>query len=136
MRICAIRSMPIFINNTVYLRKKQGKYVNEVAQTTEGWQLPYLEMGSGFLMGMSVGYVLKKSFKLLLFLTGLAVITIFVLEQKGIIVLNEVALDQNLNVGIEMFKTFGLWLKERLASLKIAGGASAVAGFVVGLKMG
>ncbi len=110
--------------------------MNEVAQTTEGWQLPYLEMGSGFVMGMSVGYVLKKSFKLLLFLTGLAVITIFVLEQKGIITLNEVALDQNLNVGIEMFKTFGLWLKERLGSLKIAGGASAVAGFVVGLKMG
>ena len=101
-----------------------------------GLKLPYLEMGSGFMMGMSVGYVLKKSFKLLLFLTGLAVITVFVLEQKGVIVLNETALDQNVNMGLEMFKTFGLWLKERLGSLEIAGGASAVAGFFVGVKMG
>ncbi len=104
--------------------------------TENGLSLPYLEMGSGFMMGMSVGYVLKKSFKLLLFLTGLAVITVFVLEQKGVIVLNETALDQNVSLGWEMFKTFGLWLKERLASLKITGGASAVAGFFVGLKMG
>jgi len=109
--------------------------VNETL-AENGLKLPYLEMGSGFMMGMSVGYVLKKSFKLLLFLTGLAVITVFVLEQKGVIVLNETALDQNVNMGLEMFKTFGLWLKERLSSLKIAGGASAVAGFFVGMKMG
>ena len=110
--------------------------MNDLASTADKLNLPYLEMGSGFMMGMSVGYVLKKSFKLLLFLTGLAVIAVFVLEQKGIIVLNEQALDQNVSMGMEVFKTFGLWLKERLASLKVAGGASAVAGFLVGLKMG
>jgi uncharacterized membrane protein (Fun14 family) len=93
-------------------------------------------MGSGFMIGMSVGYVVKKSFKLLLFLLGISVIAIFVLERQGILVLNESALDQNVSLGLESFKLFVAFLKERLAALKLAGGVSAVAGFVAGLKMG
>jgi uncharacterized membrane protein (Fun14 family) len=110
--------------------------VDELKQTAEGLGIPYLEMGAGFMMRLSVGYVVKKSFKLLLFLMGIALIVIFVLESKGIIVLNESALDQSITWGTEGFKYFVLWLRERLSSLKIAGGASAVAGFVVGLKIG
>ena len=102
----------------------------------EGFQLPYLEMGSGFMMGLSVGYVAKKSFKLMLFLMGLTIIGMFVLESQGIITFNEASLDQDVSFSIEAFKQFALFLEERLAALKIAGGASAVAGFVVGLKMG
>jgi uncharacterized membrane protein (Fun14 family) len=109
--------------------------VNEVGQA-DGFQFPYLEMGSGFMIGMSVGYVVKKSFKLLLFLLGISIIAIFVLERQGILVLNETALDQNVSLGMEAFQTFTAFLKERLASLKLAGGASAIAGFLVGLKMG
>ncbi len=109
--------------------------MNEVTQS-EGLQLPYLEMGSGFMIGLSVGYVVKKSFKLMLLLMGLAVIGVFILENQGIITLNETSLNQNVSLGVEAFKQFVLFLKERLAALKIAGGASAIAGFVVGLKMG
>jgi uncharacterized membrane protein (Fun14 family) len=109
--------------------------VNEVGQA-DGFQFPYLEMGSGFMIGMSVGYVVKKSFKLLLFLLGISIIAIFVLERQGILVLNETALDQNVSLGMEAFQTFTAFLKERLSSLKLAGGASAIAGFLVGLKMG
>jgi len=103
---------------------------------SEGWNIPYLEMGSGFMMGLSVGYVVKKSFKLLLLLMGLALIAMFVLENQGIITLNESSLDQQVALGTETFKHFLFFLKDRLAALKVAGGASAVAGFVVGLKMG
>jgi len=110
--------------------------VDGLKQTVEGLGIPYLEMGSGFVMGLSVGYVVKKSFKLLLLLMGIGVITIFVLENRGIILLNETALDLSISLGLEGFKHFLLWVQERLGSLKIAGGASAVAGFVVGLKMG
>ncbi len=99
-------------------------------------QLPYLEMGSGFMIGLSVGYVLKKSFKLLLFLTGLVIIALFVLENQHIIVINEDSLNQNIALGTEAFKQFGLFLKERISTLKVAGGISAAAGFVAGLKMG
>ncbi len=99
-------------------------------------ELPYMEMGSGFMIGLSVGYVLKKSFKLLLFLTGLVIIAMFVLENQHIIVINEDSLDQNIALGTEAFKHFAIFLKERISSLKIAGGISAAAGFIAGLKMG
>ena len=127
------------MGTTYCWRCPKGSFVNEVGQQmgqNEGLQLPYLEMGSGFMIGLSVGYVVKKSFKLMLLLMGLAVIGVFVLENQGIITLNETSLDQNVSLGVEAFKQFALFLKERLAALKIAGGASAIAGFVVGLKMG
>jgi len=110
--------------------------VDELKRTAENIGIPYLEMGSGFMLGLSVGYVLKKSFKLLLFLVGLLVIAMFVLENQHIIVINEDSLDQNIALGTEAFKHFVFFLKERISSLKIAGGISAGAGFVVGLKMG
>ena len=109
--------------------------MNEVGQS-EGLHLPFLEMGSGFMIGLSVGYVVKKGFKLMLLLMGLAIIGVFVLENQGLITLNETALDQSASLSIETFKNFALFLKERLIALKASGGASAVAGFVVGLKMG
>jgi uncharacterized membrane protein (Fun14 family) len=98
--------------------------------------LPWLEMGSGFLIGLSVGYVVKKSFKLLLFLGGLAVILLFTLEHQHLITLNEEGLNQTVSEGSTLFQNFALFLKERLSRLGVAGGTSSVAGFFAGLKMG
>jgi len=98
--------------------------------------IPYLEMGGGFLIGLSIGYVLKKSFKILLILLGISLITIFVLESQGVITLNEAGLQESVSNGMEMFKHFLGFLKDRLSNFKVAGGLSAVAGFAVGLKMG
>ena len=52
--------------------------------------LPYLEMGSGFMMGLSVGYFLKKSFKFTLLLCGLILVVLFILENKGIVAIDQV----------------------------------------------
>jgi len=98
--------------------------------------LPYLEMGTGFLIGLSIGYVLKKSFKILLFLTGIALIAVFVLESQGVIHLNEEGLQHTISTGMDSFKHFALFLKERLEHFKVSSGLSAVAGFFIGLKMG
>ncbi len=102
----------------------------------DGGHLPYLEMGTGFMIGLSVGYVVKKSFKLILLLMGLVIIGMFLLESQGIITLNEASLDQSVSLGVEAFKHFLAFLRDRLGELKLAGGASAIGGFVVGLKMG
>ena len=99
-------------------------------------QLPWLEMGSGFLIGMAVGYFLKKSFKILLVLLGVAIAIIFVLESQKVVTINEEGLVQTVSAGSEQFKHFALFLKERLSRLNFAGSASALGGFVVGLKMG
>jgi uncharacterized membrane protein (Fun14 family) len=105
-------------------------------ENTQTEMLPYLEMGTGFLIGLSIGYVLKKSFKILLFLTGIALIAVFVLESQGVIQLNETQLQESVSHGMDTFKHFALFLKERLERFEVSSGLSAVAGFFVGLKLG
>ena len=99
-------------------------------------ELPYLEMGSGFLVGLSVGYFLKKSFKVILVLMGLVVVALFVLESKGVISINEGNLDSTVTAGASAFKSFAGFLQERLGRFTFAGGGSAIAGFLTGLKWG
>jgi uncharacterized membrane protein (Fun14 family) len=99
-------------------------------------ELPYLEMGSGFLVGLSVGYFLKKSFKVILVLMGLVVVALFVLESKGVIAINESNLDSTVTAGASAFKTFAVFLQERLGRFTFAGGGSAIVGFLTGLKWG
>jgi len=98
--------------------------------------LPYMEMGTGFLIGLAVGYLLKKTFKILLALLGVAVVVIFVLESQKVVTINEESLAQTVSAGADQFEHFALFLKERLSRLRFAGSASAVAGFLAGLKMG
>jgi len=98
--------------------------------------LPYLEMGSGFLIGLSIGYVLKKSLKIMLFLLGLTVILLFVLENQHIITIDEKSLEQSVSQWSENFKHFVLFLKDRVARLHTTGTLSAGAGFLTGLKVG
>lgn len=98
--------------------------------------IPYLEIGAGFLIGLSIGYVLKKSFKALLFLLGLGLIFLFVLEGQGVITLNENNLQQSIDTGANLFVNFIEFLKVRLERFKISGGVSAIVGFYIGMKLG
>ncbi|WP_457596830.1 FUN14 domain-containing protein [Hydrogenimonas sp.] len=98
--------------------------------------LPYIDMGSGFVIGMAVGYFFKKSFKILLFLLGTAIVLLFALDQFEIIELHKEQLAHTVETGTGMFKQFGLFLKEKLADFGFAGTGSAIAGFALGVKMG
>jgi len=105
-----------------------------IAENLSG--LPYLNMGSGFIIGLAVGYFLKKSFKLLLLLLGIAVVLMFGLEHFGVITINETGLEHSVEAGTSTFKQFGMFLRDRLAQFGVAGSASAVGGFAIGLKIG
>ncbi|WP_201351999.1 FUN14 domain-containing protein [Hydrogenimonas urashimensis] len=111
---------------------------NSTASTLTGKlpDLPYLHMGSGFMIGLAVGYFLKKSFKLLLLLLGIALVLMFVLEHYGIVAINETGLEHTVSAGTSAFREFGTFLKERLDEFGFAGSASAIGGFAVGLKIG
>ncbi len=98
--------------------------------------LPYLNMGSGFLIGMAVGYFLKKSFKILLFFLGAAIAFTFALSQMHVVELHPDQLEHTVSTGSDYFKHFALFLKDRLSAFGAAGSGSAIAGFLVGLKMG
>ena len=99
-------------------------------------EIPYLTMGASFLIGMAVGYVVKKSFKLMLFLMGLSLILIFFLEYKHIVVVDQDQLLNFVDAIRESFSNFVLFLKDRVAQIKLSGTLSAVAGFIVGIKFG
>lgn len=98
--------------------------------------IPYMEMGSAFVVGLAVGYALKKSFKIILFLVGIGLIALFILENQHIITLNEEGLQSGIESGQQGFLWIFNMVKERLGNLSFVGGGSAIAGFVVGLKMG
>ena len=97
---------------------------------------PYLNMGGSFLLGLSIGFALKKSLKVLILIFGLGAIFIFLLEHQGIVTLNEDTLSTQISYVAEQMKNMIALLKARLGEYQTSGTMSAVAGFVVGLKVG
>ena len=102
---------------------------------TNNVSIPYLEMGGGFLLGMSVGYALKKSFKALLLLFGLGFIFMILLESQGAISIDQMPLQDVINLGADKFKSAFELLQQRFEKYQVAGGMSALAGFMVGIKI-
>ena len=96
--------------------------------------LPYLEMGSGFVIGLAVGFFIKKSFKMVLFILGFALITTFYMESQGIFTINDKVLEESITSGVKYFDYLVSAVKERITGFQ--SGAGALAGFVVGLKLG
>ncbi len=98
--------------------------------------LPYLEISGGFLIGLSVGYALKKSLKILLFLLGGIIILLFVLENQHIITIDKNGLESSVSQWGMQIKNFALFLKERIAQYHTGSKLSAGTGFLIGLKAG
>lgn len=111
-----------------------GGEISTIAETTSSSPFPFLEMGSSFVIGLAVGYFLKKSFKAVLFVLGLGLIVLFYMESQGLFTLNDAMLDNGVATGIDYFKTIVSALKERLTNF--TSGLGAVAGFLVGIKFG
>lgn len=95
---------------------------------------PYLEMGSGFVIGMAVGYIIKKSFKLILFTLGFSLIIVFLLESQGLFSVNDKVLEESISKGSHYFNYVVSAIKERITSFQ--SGISVIAGFIIGLKLG
>ena len=115
----------------------QGTYYRDVpleSSITADSPLPYLEMGSGFVIGLAVGFFIKKSFKMVLFILGFALITTFYMESQGIFTINDKVLEESIANGVKYFDYLVSAVKERITGFQ--SGAGALAGFVVGLKLG
>ncbi|MCK4441181.1 MAG: hypothetical protein KAU90_04195 [Sulfurovaceae bacterium] len=111
--------------------------VNTAGSTShQASAFPFLEMGTSFVIGLAVGYFLKKFFKLFLLLTGLALVVLFVLESKGTIHIDDKMIESGVSSGVDSFQGLVAMVKDRLSSMKISSGASAVAGFFAGIKFG
>jgi len=102
--------------------------------TSADTALPYLEMGSSFLIGLAVGYFIKKSFKAVLFILGFSLIMMFFMESQGVFTINDKVLEESIANGSKYFDYLVSAVKDRITSFQ--SGVGALAGFVVGLKLG
>ncbi|HHH20071.1 MAG TPA: hypothetical protein ENK86_06150 [Campylobacterales bacterium] len=106
------------------------------AAATDQSAFPFLEMGTSFVIGLAIGYFLKKSFKLLLLLLGLGLVILFVLESQGYFAVNDEMIQNGVSSGVSSFQSLVDMLKNRLSSMELTTGAGAIAGFFAGLKFG
>jgi uncharacterized membrane protein (Fun14 family) len=106
-----------------------------VGTATEGG-LPFMQMGTSFVIGLAVGYFLKKSFKFLLLILGLGLVVLFVLESQGYFQVDDTMIKDGVSSGISSFQSLYDMLKTRLGSMELSSGAGAIAGFIAGLKFG
>jgi len=120
------------VGNEAYYRDVPMDNLESV--TSADHAIPYLEMGSSFLIGMAVGFFIKKSFKAVLFILGFSLIIMFFMESQGIFTINDKVLEQSIASGTDYFNFLVASVKERITSFQ--SGVGALAGFVVGLKFG
>ncbi len=119
-----------------------GKFHGETATQSTGLSnvgdtsFPFLEMGTSFVIGLAIGYFLKKSFKFLLLILGLGLVLLFVLESRGMFHVDDQAIQNGVSSGVDSFQGVVGMLKERLSHMELTTGAGAIAGFFAGLKFG
>lgn len=97
---------------------------------------PFLEMGTSFIIGLAIGYFLKKSFKILLLLLGVGLVVLFVMESKGMYTVDDATIQNGVSSGVDSFQSLVAMLKNRLSEMEVTTGAGAIAGFIAGLKFG
>jgi uncharacterized membrane protein (Fun14 family) len=127
------------VNNVGHGGLQKMGYSNNLSETSSSMPvadspLAYLEMGTGFIIGLAVGYFIKKSFKAVLFILGFALIITFYMESQGIFTINDEVLQQSIASGAEYFEYMVAAIKERITGFQ--SGVGAGTGFLVGLKIG
>jgi len=92
--------------------------------------------GGGFVLGVALGYALKKVAKLILFLGGVLLVALFLLEQAHTVTIHNQGVLELANGIVQQAQNFGNWAVERLRHTvgpeEIVG---ALAGFAVGIKL-
>jgi len=109
---------------------------SNVAQGSSSSGFPFLDMGTSFIIGLAVGYFLKKFFKIMILILGLGLVVIFVLESKGTIHVDDQAISNGVSGGVSWFQDLIAMLKNRLSTMQLTTGAGAIAGFAAGIKLG
>ncbi|MFN3786642.1 MAG: FUN14 domain-containing protein [Thiothrix sp.] len=112
-------------------------YSLQPAPATDFFSTAFLfgNVGAPFVIGLAVGYFAKKMLRMALFLGGAAIVLLFVSEYYGFTQVDNNDLQHATETALHMTERFGGFLSERLSQISTKG-ASAVAGCIVGLKMG
>lgn len=92
------------------------------------------KIGAPFLIGLAVGFFIKKILRTALFLAGGAIVVLFVAEYLGITQVSDVSLGKAADHAVALTRSSGEYLLARLSVISFKG-VSAAAGFFTGLKM-
>ncbi|MFZ2452047.1 MAG: hypothetical protein CTY16_14915 [Methylobacter sp.] len=92
-------------------------------------------VGAPFVIGMAVGYFAKKMLRITLFVSGAAIVMLFVAEYYGVVNISDADLQHAANSATHAAKTSGDFLVGRLSSIT-SKGVSGVVGFFAGFKLG
>ncbi len=95
----------------------------------------YKEFGGAFIFGFSIGYFLKKSFKLFIVLLILVTIVSFWLDNKIVKLDSSITLNSFATI-IDIFTLFIEYILDKVSTLSNIGIVSIFAGFLIGLKVG
>jgi uncharacterized membrane protein (Fun14 family) len=93
------------------------------------------DVGAPFVIGLAAGYFAKKMLRLALFIGGAAVVILLVANNYGITHVGSDVLQHAANSATTAVQQSGGFLMERLSGITSTG-ASATAGFFLGLKLG
>ena len=88
-----------------------------------------------FILGLAIGYFLKKSFTIFLFIFGAVAVISLVLNEKGLLDMSLDAFTPVAEAGKNSFSWLSSLAQESLGKMT-AQSASGLAGFALGLKMG
>jgi uncharacterized membrane protein (Fun14 family) len=105
--------------------------MNDMFSSTFLWG----KVGAPFLIGLAVGFFIKKIARTALFIAGGVIVILFVAEYFGITQVSNINLGKAADNAATLTKSSGEYLMARLAMINFQG-VSAVAGFFAGLKMG
>lgn len=102
-------------------------------ETTTNYLLT--NVGAPFIIGLAVGYFAKKALKVVLFLGGMVIVSLFAAEYYGLMDVSDDSLKQAANAATDAARESSGFLVDRLSNIT-GKGLSAVAGFFTGLKFG
>jgi len=94
------------------------------------------KFGASFIFGFVVGYLLKKSIKLMLLVIVIGVIALFWLDDNRLQEIKNIDFATSFDRSVELFKMFGNFIYEKIGGIDQSSGIGLIAGFLVGLKFG
>ena len=94
------------------------------------------KFGASFVFAFSVGYLLKKSIKLMLFVLLVGVLALFWLDDSSVVEMQNYVFSSSLGRIVELFNIFGNFIYDKVANIDQPSGIGLVAGFLLGLKFG
>ena len=94
------------------------------------------KFGASFIFGFTIGYLLKKSIKLMFLVLIVGVVALFWLDNSRIQEIKNYDFSSSLDRMVELFKMFGNFVYSKIGNIDQSSGIGMVAGFLLGLKFG